>query len=119
MGSRVKNLREQLARLDKQISIAWQAEQHAAIEHIRQVMNFFNLVPNQLRVDRRGSYNTQPVTVKYRDPASGATWTGRGRAPSWIRNRDYDDFLIERSGDSRTQLTPAVRDNARYESVHS
>jgi DNA-binding protein H-NS len=105
MGSKVKKLREQLVRLDKQISIAWQAEQKAAIEHIRQVMNFFNLVPNQLRVDRRGTYNTQPVKAKYRDPASGATWTRRGRAPGWIRNRNYDDFLIDRTCGSRRNGT--------------
>lgn len=24
------------------------------------------------------------AVVKYRDPASGATWSGRGRAPRWI-----------------------------------
>ncbi|MFL9888855.1 H-NS family nucleoid-associated regulatory protein [Paraburkholderia agricolaris] len=41
-------------------------------------------------------------TVKYRDPKSGATWTGHGRAPSWIavaKNRDR--FLV----DGRTATT--------------
>ncbi|WP_144140293.1 H-NS family nucleoid-associated regulatory protein [Paraburkholderia sp. BCC1884] len=98
MSSRVKTLKQQLAQLDERISVAWQQEQKAAIEHVRQVMNFFNLVPNQLRVDRRGTYNTTPLQVKYQDPATGATWSGRGRAPSWIRNRSYNDFLIGSSG---------------------
>lgn len=97
MSSRIAMLKQQLAQLDKQIETAWRDEQHAAIEHIRQVMNFFKLVPNELRVDRRGTYKTKPITMKYRDPVSGATWSGRGRAPSWIRNRNYADFLIERS----------------------
>ncbi|CAM2197833.1 DNA-binding protein H-NS [Paraburkholderia kururiensis] len=32
---------------------------------------------------------------KYRDPATGATWTGHGRAPAWIAAaRDRNKFLI-------------------------
>ncbi|WP_027214728.1 H-NS histone family protein [Burkholderia sp. WSM2232] len=97
MSSKVEMLKQQLAQLDKRISVAWQQEQKAAIEHVRQVMNFFNLVPNQLRIDRRGTYNTRPIQMKYQDPVTGATWSGRGRAPSWIRNRSYSDFLIKQS----------------------
>ncbi|KVN06842.1 H-NS histone family protein [Burkholderia diffusa] len=33
---------------------------------------------------------------KYRDPRSGATWTGKGRAPAWIaKTRNRERFLIE------------------------
>lgn len=35
---------------------------------------------------------------KYCDPVSGATWSGRGRAPGWIAGKDRDDFLIQKSG---------------------
>jgi DNA-binding protein H-NS len=35
------------------------------------------------------------VAAKYQDPKSGATWTGRGRAPAWIaRAKDRSKFLI-------------------------
>lgn len=34
---------------------------------------------------------------KYRDPATGVTWTGKGRVPDWIIGKNYDDFLIERT----------------------
>lgn len=34
--------------------------------------------------------------AKYRDPKTGATWSGMGRAPSWIANaRSRDRFLID------------------------
>jgi DNA-binding protein H-NS len=95
-------LKQQLAQLDERISVAWQQEQNAAIEHVRQVMNFFNLVPNQLRVDRLGTYNTKPLQMKYQHPVTGATWSGRGRAPSWIRNRSYNDFLVKPSDDAES-----------------
>ncbi len=36
------------------------------------------------------------AAVKYRDPKSGATWTGHGRAPSWIAAaKNRDKFLVE------------------------
>lgn len=36
------------------------------------------------------------VAPKYRDPETGAEWSGRGRAPLWIRDvEDRDQFLIE------------------------
>lgn len=48
---------------------------------------------------RRGSSTTTPaasVAAKYQDPKSGATWSGRGRAPAWIANaKSRDCFLID------------------------
>ncbi|WEM00057.1 MULTISPECIES: H-NS histone family protein [Delftia] len=31
---------------------------------------------------------------KYRDPATGVTWTGRGKPPNWIVGKDRAPFLI-------------------------
>nr|WP_279636670.1 H-NS histone family protein [Paraburkholderia aromaticivorans] len=31
---------------------------------------------------------------KYRDPSSGATWSGRGRAPGWLAGKDRTAFEI-------------------------
>ncbi|POR45096.1 DNA-binding protein H-NS [Paraburkholderia eburnea] len=36
------------------------------------------------------------IAPKYADPKTGATWTGRGRAPLWIRDvKDRSKFLID------------------------
>lgn len=36
-----------------------------------------------------------PIAPKYRDPKTGATWSGRGKAPQWIASaRNRDRFLI-------------------------
>jgi hypothetical protein len=36
------------------------------------------------------------AAVKYRDPKTGATWTGHGRAPSWIASaKNRDRFLVD------------------------
>ncbi|MBJ9963672.1 hypothetical protein CFB84_10525 [Burkholderia aenigmatica] len=34
------------------------------------------------------------VPAKYRDPASGKEWSGRGREPEWLKGKDRAAFLI-------------------------
>jgi DNA-binding protein H-NS len=42
-----------------------------------------------------GNYRRGPQPALYADPKSGATWSGRGRAPAWIANaKDRTRFLI-------------------------
>lgn len=36
-----------------------------------------------------------PAEPKYRDPATGNTWNGRGKAPKWLQG-NRDDYLIGR-----------------------
>ncbi|WP_287197511.1 H-NS family nucleoid-associated regulatory protein [Paraburkholderia sp.] len=44
---------------------------------------------------RVGNYIRGPQSPKYRGPKTGATWSGRGRAPAWLANvRDRSAFLI-------------------------
>lgn len=43
---------------------------------------------------KSGSTSGSKVAPKYRDPVSGTTWTGRGRSPTWLGNRNKNDFLI-------------------------
>ncbi|WP_425273161.1 H-NS family nucleoid-associated regulatory protein [Paraburkholderia steynii] len=39
---------------------------------------------------------SSPSAAKYRDPKSGVTWTGHGRAPAWIASaKDRSKFLID------------------------
>jgi len=34
------------------------------------------------------------VAAKYRDPITGATWSGRGLAPKWLAGKNKEDFAI-------------------------
>ncbi|WP_311665032.1 MULTISPECIES: H-NS family nucleoid-associated regulatory protein [unclassified Paraburkholderia] len=46
-------------------------------------------------VKSAGAYVRGPQLAKYQDPKSGATWSGRGRAPAWLANvKDRSKFLI-------------------------
>ena len=41
-----------------------------------------------------GTSSGRKVAPKYRDPATGKTWTGRGRAPTWLEGKDRQQYLI-------------------------
>jgi len=45
---------------------------------------------------KAGNYVRGPQPALYRDPKTGATWSGRARPPAWIANaKDRTKFLIE------------------------
>lgn len=66
------------------------------------LMNFLNPKPAGAKRGRKpGSTNGAPKETtskappKFRDPVSGATWTGKGRKPEWIKAASNPDaFLI-------------------------
>ncbi|MGF6767902.1 DNA-binding protein H-NS [Paraburkholderia sp. GAS199] len=44
---------------------------------------------------------------KYRDPVSGATWSGHARPPAWIKDaKDRSKFLIEPASQSADTVKP-------------
>lgn len=66
-------------------------------------------VPTAKKTVRVGNYPRGPQAPKYRDPKSGATWSGRGRAPVWITSaKDRTAFLIEGFAEAGADVkTPA------------
>lgn len=43
-----------------------------------------------------GQKGKASLPAKYRDPKTGATWTGRGRAPAWLASaKNRSRFVIE------------------------
>ncbi|UEP39790.1 H-NS histone family protein (plasmid) [Burkholderia ambifaria] len=92
-------LKAQAEALAQQAEEARLAELESIISTIREQIAEFGITPDQLFGRRRpGPSRTAaaPVAPKYRDPKTGATWSGRGRAPQWIaaaKNRSR--FLIE------------------------
>lgn len=51
-----------------------------------------------VKTPKAGNYVRGPQPPKYRDPKSGATWSGRGTAPAWLAGaKDRSKFLIEKA----------------------
>ncbi|WP_442808847.1 H-NS family nucleoid-associated regulatory protein [Trinickia soli] len=61
----------------------------------------------EARRGKSATTRTASVAAKYQDPKSGATWSGRGRAPGWIANaKNRDRFLVD--GNAVMPLASAV-----------
>lgn len=55
------------------------------IEDIRQKAALLGLSADELLGKLSGGKRpSKPVSAQYRDPASGAEWSGRGRKPLWV-----------------------------------
>jgi len=91
----IQQLQTQLAELDKRIKAARRSERDAALTKVRDLVTSYALTAREVfgqgYSDRAKLFT---VGAKYRDPVTGATWSGRGRAPSWIVGRDRAAFLI-------------------------
>ena len=98
--SSYKELLAKRAELDAQIEKARRAELDDAIRQARELVAQFNLTAADIFGSGAGAAKPAArlrrgtVAPKYRDPATGQTWTGRGKAPKWIEGKDRAAFLI-------------------------
>ena len=101
----LSELLAQKAALEKQIIEAQREERSAAIQQVKALMAQYGLTPADLGGARaaapaaRRAGNGGKVTPKYRDPATGSTWSGRGLKPRWLKaalesGRALSDFAI-------------------------
>jgi DNA-binding protein H-NS len=98
-----KELLQQREALERQISEARQRENAQALSQVRALVADFDLTPEDVfpaaktRSAKTSAEKTgakTKVAPKYRNPASGDTWTGRGKPPRWIQDQDRAQFLI-------------------------
>jgi DNA-binding protein H-NS len=94
-----KELLAQRAELEKQIESARKEALSSAIAQVRAIVAEYELTEEDVfskkapRAAATGG-TTKTVAPKYRDPITGATWTGRGKPPLWIAGQDRLNFLI-------------------------
>lgn len=97
----LRKLLEQKAALEKQIDTARKQARADAIAQVRALMAEHGLTAADLsaKAPSAGKGGTRKVAVKYRDKASGDTWTGRGLQPKWLKaalaaGRRLEDFAV-------------------------
>jgi DNA-binding protein H-NS len=99
----LEELLAQKASLEKQILDAQREERSAAIAQVKALMAQYGLTLADLGTRAaaapKRSGSSGKVAPKYRDPATGDTWTGRGLQPKWLRaalaaGRSLSDFTI-------------------------
>ncbi|MDR6393006.1 H-NS family nucleoid-associated regulatory protein [Paraburkholderia phenoliruptrix] len=71
--------------------------------------NAVSSAPAAKKSAKAGNYVRGPQPALYRDLKSGATWSGRGRAPAWIADaKDRSNFLIDGSS-AAADAKPAAK----------
>ncbi|SIT46336.1 Histone family protein nucleoid-structuring protein H-NS [Paraburkholderia piptadeniae] len=98
-------LQAKIQKLQEQADAIASQKSAAALESIRSLMVKHNLttadIDAHLGHRKRGRPSLKSAGVqtkgaaKYRDPKTGATWTGHGRAPAWIAGaKDRNKYLV-------------------------
>lgn len=98
MSTSYKELLQQREALELAIAQARQNEISSAVAKVRELVAEYGLTAQDVFPSRSVKANApkavNKVAAKYRDPATGKTWTGRGKAPKWIEGRDRSTFAI-------------------------
>ena len=94
--SSYKALLAQRAELEAKIEAAREAEISAAVQLVKEKIEEFGLTAEDLFGGKksRASKPSGKVAAKFRNPETGATWTGRGKPPLWIAGQDRAQFAI-------------------------
>ena len=86
-----------IAELENLAETARKAEITKAKEQVTAIMREYGLTVADLGATAKVKpvKTRAPVPTKYRDDATGQTWTGRGRAPKWLEGKDKNQYLIK------------------------
>ena len=105
----LEQIQARLKRLQAQAEAIVAKQSSVVLEKIRGLMEKHGLTTADIDAHvgsrKRGpkaaaktAVGTVKSVPKYRDPKSGATWSGHGRAPGWITNvKDRSRFLVDGS----------------------
>lgn len=102
-----RKLEQQQAELERQIAQSQQAEKAGAVEKAKAIMAEYGLTIEDLQETARrgrkpGAKSTtagSKVAAKYRDSATGNSWSGRGLQPKWLKaalaeGRKIEEFAV-------------------------
>lgn len=117
-----KELKDQAEDLMRQAEVARKAEIGAALVEIKAKMAMYGITLDDLGGKTRAAKGRKPkpaksakaakgakakvvkarkpVAAKYRNPATGDAWSGRGRVPKWLaaelaRGRTLEEFAVK------------------------
>jgi DNA-binding protein H-NS len=94
-----EEIQAKIADLQAQAEVAKREEKQQAIDMARTMISAYGITARDLGLDKapKGKAGPKPgakIAAKYRDPLSGATWSGRGKTPKWINGADRSQYAI-------------------------
>ncbi|EEA00237.1 histone family protein nucleoid-structuring protein H-NS [Burkholderia sp. H160] len=128
----LEQIQAKLKKLQAQADVLIARKAQAAVDQIRDLMLKHGLTTADIEAQARarraskgsnGGVSTgrgrpagaskaakSATPAKFRDPKTGATWTGHGRAPGWIAGvKDRTAFLIDAASESKSVAAPAAK----------
>ncbi len=127
--SKLNDIKRQIAALEARAARLIEQEMDASVAKVKALMHSLGVTVEHLgtsssKTVKRLVEKSAPKkatakragagTVKYRDPKTGATWTGFGRAPGWIASaKSRDKFLIEPPAAASDSTKPAAAQKAK------
>jgi DNA-binding protein H-NS len=91
-----RQLTAQLEKLQKEMEQAREQEVTQAIADIKQKIAEYGITAEELGFSSKvRAARKAALPPKYRNPKTGETWSGRGRAPGWLAGKNRDKFLID------------------------
>lgn len=98
----LKDLLAQRAALEQQIAETQERERSDAVAKVKSLMQEYGLTVADLTsraAKTGGAAKASKVAAKYRNQATGETWSGRGLQPKWLKaaisgGAKLEDFVI-------------------------
>ena len=74
-------------------------ERQKTIDTVRVMISTYGITAKDLGLDKSPKAKSGPkpgnkIAPKYREPLTGATWSGRGKTPKWINGADRSQYAI-------------------------
>lgn len=92
----VAELKSQLEKTQAELEAAIAAESAEILADIREKIAVYGFTEKDVFGRKRAASFGGTVAPKYHNPKTGETWSGRGRAPAWIKDAaNRDKFLIK------------------------
>jgi DNA-binding protein H-NS len=100
----LQDLLDRKAALEKEIDATRKQERAEAISKVRTLMSQYGLTAADLSSKSSpkaaGAGKGGKVAIKYRNSATGDTWSGRGLQPKWLKaalaaGRKVEDFAVK------------------------
>lgn len=87
---------EQISKLQSLAEAARKDELSGAMQKIKDLMQQYGITVDDLSSGTRAKPAKVKGTVaaQFKNPETGETWTGRGRAPRWLVGKDKEQFRM-------------------------
>lgn len=95
----LQELLERKSALEKEIEATRRQAKADAIAQVKSLMSEYGLTLADLSSKSASKSSSAKVAAKYRNAATGETWSGRGLQPKWLKSaiaagRNLSDFAV-------------------------